>query len=79
MKTCASICYKNKSECEEQSCRMWLDYKEDQNCTLIAVKKNGQMTLEEVGKRLDISYVRVKQIEKASLMKLQKVFLKKSN
>jgi len=58
---------------------MWLDYKEDQNCTLIAVKKNGQMTLEEVGKRLDISYVRVKQIEKASLMKLQKVFLKKSN
>ena len=79
MKTCASKCFKNKNECKKDSCSLWLDYKEDQNCTLIAIKKNGQMTLEEVGKRLGISYVRVKQIEKASLMKLQKVFLKKSN
>jgi DNA-directed RNA polymerase sigma subunit (sigma70/sigma32) len=51
---------------------MWIDHKEDLNCCLIAVEKNGRMTLNEVGERLKISYVRVKQIEKATLVKLRK-------
>ena len=51
---------------------MWLDYADDLNCTHIAIKKNGRMTLKEVGERLNISYVRVTQIEKEAIKKLKK-------
>ena len=72
MKLCAKECFLNNKECGQKECRMWIDYKEDLNCCLIAVEKNGRMTLNEVGERLKISYVRVKQIEKATLVKLRK-------
>jgi len=53
---------------------MWIDYKEDLNCTLIAVENNksDSMTLEEVSKRLNISIVRVKQIQDKALQKIKK-------
>ena len=72
MNECAMECLVNNSQCAKEKCRMWVDYKEDLNCCLIAVEKNGRMTLNEVGERLKISYVRVKQIEKATLVKLRK-------
>ena len=49
---------------------MWLDYEEDLNCALIAVDKHGPMTLREVGDRLGISFVRVKQLQDVALSKL---------
>ena len=49
MKSCAELCYKKNKECKEKDCRMWLDYADDLNCTHIAIKKNGRMTLKEVG------------------------------
>jgi len=72
MKSCAELCYKKNKECKEKDCRMWLDYADDLNCTHIAIKKNGRMTLKEVGERLNISYVRVTQIEKEAIKKLKK-------
>tara|TARA_R110002020_G_scaffold33769_1_gene102618 strand:+ start:7723 stop:7902 length:180 start_codon:yes stop_codon:yes gene_type:complete len=57
---------------------MHLDYEEDLNCTVIAIKKHGAMTLEEVGKRHHISTVRAKQIIDATLQKLKKTFLKEN-
>ena len=39
---------------------------------MIAIDKNGRMTLREVGDRLGISFVRVKQIENAAQKKLLK-------
>ena len=72
MKLCAEVCVKDKECCGKEECRMWIDYEEDLNCTEIAIKKNGFMTLKEVGKRLGISYVRVTQIEKEVLKKIQK-------
>jgi predicted transcriptional regulator len=65
-------CLLNKENCAQTECRQWIDYKEDLNCCLIAVEKNGRMTLDEVSKRLGISYVRVKQLETKALNKLQK-------
>ncbi len=64
----------NKPEegCSPETCRYWIDYPEDNNCALIAIKKHGAMTLEEVSKRLGISLVRVSQIEKQALAKLAK-------
>ena len=72
MKLCAELCIKKNNPCDEKKCRMWVDYNDDLNCTHIAIKKNGSMTLKEVGARLDISYVRVTQIEKEALKKLKK-------
>lgn len=58
--------------CENKECRQWIDYPEDDNCVLVAVEKNGRMTLRECAKRLGVSYVRVKQIEDKALKKLEK-------
>jgi hypothetical protein len=74
MRECAKKCYIKTVSCSQRDCRMHIDYEEDLNCTLIAVKKHGPMTLEEVGMRHHISTVRVKQIVDATLLKLKKTF-----
>jgi len=56
--------------CSECDCRQWINYEDDLNCTLIAAEKNGPMTLREVGDRLGISFVRVKQLQDSALEKL---------
>ena len=72
---CFEVCTKMKSSCDKTGCRQWIDYEEDLNCTIIAVFNNNEkkMTLREVGKRLGISYVRVKQIEDKVLQKMEKL------
>ena len=70
MKSCkVAVIMKNKS-CKQCDCRMWIDYEEDLNCTLISAEKNGPMNLREVAERLGISFVRVKQIQDAAMRKL---------
>ncbi len=72
MKLCSRECLLNNKGCKQTDCRQWMEYEEDLNCCLIAVEKHGNLTLNEVGKRLKISYVRVKQIETEAINKLQK-------
>ena len=45
--TCHSICKKNNTPCEESTCRLWIDYKSDLNCTEIAVQNNGKMVFRD--------------------------------
>ena len=78
MRECATKCWKKLSCCEETECRMHIHYEEDLNCTLIAVQKHGPMTLEEVGKRHQVSTVRAKQILDATLLKLKKTLVKEN-
>ena len=73
MKKCAEECELKKRCCEEEGCRYWIKYKEDLNCSLLAIQKIGNMTLREVADRLQISFVRVKQIEDKALKKIMKV------
>ena len=70
---CARECKEGKC-CKVRDCRMWVDYKDDKNCTLIAIYNNDQkpMTLREIAERLDISFARVKQIETKAFSKLKK-------
>mgnify|MGYP001452366265 CR=1 FL=1 len=70
MRKCKTGVILTNKPCQECKCRQWLDYKEDLNCTLIAVEKHGPMTLREVGDRLGISFVRVKQLQDIALSKL---------
>lgn len=75
MELCASKCLEENVTCKQKQCRKWIDFKKDLNCIHIAIKNNGSMTLQEVAKRLNISHVRISQIEKEALRKLQKKFL----
>tara|TARA_B100000963_G_C22442881_1_gene587449 strand:- start:376 stop:606 length:231 start_codon:yes stop_codon:yes gene_type:complete len=74
MRKCAKDNMENDSPCQKKDCRLWLNYGDDLNCTMISVKKNGKLTLSEAGERLGISYVRVSQIEKQAVNKLKTVF-----
>ena len=78
MKNCVKECYLAKKACENRECRMNMDYEEDLNCALIAIQKHGPMTLEEIGKRHQVSTVRIKQIVDATLLKLKKTLLKEN-
>ena len=69
MRSCCNCCITNGVSCPVKDCRYWIDYEEDMNCSLIAAKKHGPMTLREISDRLNISFVRVKQIQDASLKK----------
>ena len=71
---CARKCLENQKGCKERKCRLWINYDEDLNCTAIAVGQNPEMTLNEVSKRLNISIVRVKQIQDEALQKLKKIY-----
>ncbi len=70
MRKCKIGVVLSNKPCDECGCRQWLDYKDDLNCTLVAVDKHGPMTLREVGDRLGISFVRVKQLQDVALSKL---------
>lgn len=70
---CATACEKNNVSCPFNECKHWIKFQDDRNCDLISIHKNGEMTLRQVGERLGISYVRVKQIESSAIKKIKKL------
>jgi DNA-directed RNA polymerase sigma subunit (sigma70/sigma32) len=74
MKKCLEACKNLNTSCPVKDCRYWIDYEQDLNCTLESVNKNDAMTLREVGDRLGLSYVRVKQIQDSVLNKITDKF-----
>ena len=83
---CYKQCQTENQSCDQTECRLWINYEDDLNCTIVAVNKHpdSKMTLREVADRLGISFVRVKQIEEKALNKLGitgrglKMFLEKN-
>ena len=83
---CFKQCESSNKSCKEKQCRLWIDYDDDLNWTMVAINKHpeGNMTLREVADRLGVSFVRIKQIEEKALNKLGitgkglKKFLEKS-
>lgn len=71
---CVDQCALTNKKCKNKQCRYWIDYKDDLNCTYIAIRKNGRMTLREVAERQGITFARVQQIERAALEKIAKRF-----
>ena len=69
---CKEECLLSKKCCKKNDCRHWIDYEKDLNCSLITVEENGPLTLREVADRLQISYVRVKQIQDKAVAKIMK-------
>ena len=71
MKKCTAECILKNRSCKQKDCRMWIDYKQNLNCTMIAVEELPEMTYKEIAKRLKVSSVRIKQIHDKALQKLQ--------
>ena len=69
---CSKACLRCDVSCPVNDCRQWIDYEEDHNCAAIAVGKNGSMSLREIAERMQVSFVRIKQIEDKALIKLKK-------
>lgn len=69
-KSCTEACTKLNVSCPNKECRNWINYEEELNCTLITVERNDKMTLRDVAKRLNCSFVRVKQLEESALEKM---------
>lgn len=57
--------------CEEKSCKYWLDYPKELNCTFVTVERNGALTLREIADRMGVSFVRVKQIEDRAIKRIK--------
>ena len=72
MKKCMQKCMISNTNCGDKECRSWINYQEDLNCSAVSVFKHGNMTLAQIAERLDLSIVRVKQIQDKALQKLQK-------
>lgn len=71
LRPCSRQCIKLETGCPHTDCRMWIDFKNDFNCTLISIYNNGPMTLRQIAERSGISFARVKQIETKALLKIK--------
>jgi hypothetical protein len=73
LRQCSRKCRELQEGCPHQDCRMWIDYEDEFNCSLISIYENGTLTLRQVGERLGISFARVKQIEQKALLKMRRI------
>jgi hypothetical protein len=76
MRQCSDLCKELRVSCPEENkgCRYWMQYEPDLNCALVSVDNaDGRpMTLRDIGLRLNLSHVRIDQIEKQATKKLVK-------
>jgi len=70
-KTCFNFHKENNMLCKNKKCRYWHDINESQNC-IVNKSNNKKHTLQEIGEILNITRMRVCQIEKQILNKLKK-------
>ena len=61
---------KYKSQCKNTECRYWIDYDKSMKCTLIAAKE-GPMTLQQIGDIFKVTRMRICQLEKRILKKVE--------
>jgi len=78
MKRCLKTCKELGVSCPIKECRYWIEYSRDNNCVFESVYQNGNMTLRQVADRLNISFVRVKQIQDDTIKKIGHLFNKES-
>jgi len=67
--TCFSAHKRLDLTCDKTDCRHWINLESHQNCTLISAQK-GPKTLQEIGDIFGLTRMRVCQIEKAVIRKI---------
>jgi DNA-directed RNA polymerase specialized sigma subunit len=66
---------KNKTKCQRNSCRYWIDTDQNSNCCIVLSKNENKMTLEEIGKFFKVTRMRICQIEKKAIKKIRELIL----
>ena len=56
--------------CEKKECRYWINYEKSMNCTILA-SKCGPMTLKQIGDIFGVTRMRICQLEKRILKKIE--------
>lgn len=59
----------SKIDCQNKSCRQWINCKQYQNCTIVA-SKSGPMSLQEIGDIMGVTRMRICQMEKRIVQKI---------
>ena len=72
LRECSRECLSKKKCCKKKECRLWIDFPIEQNCCLISIHENGNMTLRQIGERIGVSFARIKQIETEALIKTRR-------
>lgn len=72
MKNCVDTCKESSVKCENANCRYWINYGEDLNCCFVSIDKRGEMDLRTIGDIMGVSFVRIKQIQDAAMVKIHK-------
>lgn len=73
LRVCSRKCVELNIECPCTDCRLWVNFPDEKNCSLISIHENDGMTLREIGERLEISFARVKQIEQKAIEKIKRL------
>jgi hypothetical protein len=74
--TCFEVHEKWKLECDQKSCRNWIDYEGDLNCAVVCARKHpAGLSLREVAERMNVSFPRISQIEHAAFNKISNLGL----
>jgi|TARA_R110001583_G_scaffold5598_22_gene30172 hypothetical protein len=68
--TCFSEHKSRNIDCKKENCRYWIDSKNHLNCSVLGAKK-GPLTLQEIGDIFKVTRMRICQIEKTILDKIQ--------
>ena len=68
---CSKLCMSESVGCPVDTCRYWIDYEKENNCSLVSVELNGPMSLVQIAERLNLSFVRISQIENKVKKKLR--------
>ena len=67
--------HKNRNlKCNKKQCKNWMEHEESLNCAIIGAKK-GKWILRDIGKIFGVTRMRICQIEKDILRKLESIKL----
>ena len=72
--TCWEANKVNETPCRNKECRLWVQCKAKQNCTIIAAE-DGPKTLQEIGNLHGLTRMRICQVEKEALRKIRELVL----
>lgn len=67
--TCFELCESKENNCKNTGCRQWIQSENNKNCTILA-SRSGQMSLQDIGDILGVTRMRICQIEKKAINKL---------
>ena len=67
---CFELHCDHEIQCKKEECRYWINHNKSMNCTLIAAKK-GSMTLQEIGDIFGVTRMRICQLEKRIIKKIE--------